>query len=69
MVARAQQPPGKIKRLGVLHPGAPPDPLIEAMQGRLHELGYIERRTLPLNFGGRRESSSGLPNWQRNSPT
>jgi putative ABC transport system substrate-binding protein len=42
VVARAQQPPGKMRRLGVLMPGAPPDPLVEAMQGRLRELGYVD---------------------------
>src|SRR3974390_2436855 len=49
-VARAQQPPGKIKRLGVLQPGAPPDPLVEAMQGRLRELGYSEGRDTAFEF-------------------
>ena len=50
MVARAQQPPGKMRRLGVLQPGAPPDPLVEAMQGRLRELGYREGRDVAFEF-------------------
>ena len=58
MVARAQQPPGKMRRLGVLQPGAPPDPLVEAMQGRLRELGYSEGRDIAFEFrwaGGKLE--------------
>jgi putative ABC transport system substrate-binding protein len=50
LMARAQQPAGKIKRLGVLRPGAPPDPLLEAMQGRLRELGYSEGRDVAFEF-------------------
>ena len=50
LTARAQQPPGKMRRLGVLLPGAPPDPLVEAMQGRLRELGYSEGRGVAFEF-------------------
>ena len=50
LAARAQQPPGKMRRLGVLQPGAPPDPLVEAMQGRLRELGYSEGRDVAFEF-------------------
>ena len=50
MVARPQQSPGKMRRLGVLQPGAPPDPLVEAMQGRLRELGYSEGRDVAFEF-------------------
>src|SRR3974390_3152192 len=49
-VARAQQPLGKMQRLGILQPGAPPDPLVEAMQGRLRELGYSEGRDVAFEF-------------------
>ena len=51
MVARGQQRPAKIIRhLGVLQPGAPPSPLVEAMRGRLRELGYTEERDLVLDY-------------------
>jgi putative tryptophan/tyrosine transport system substrate-binding protein len=50
VVAGAQQSPGKIRRLGILMPGAPPDPLVEAMQGRLRELGYVEGRDISFEF-------------------
>jgi putative tryptophan/tyrosine transport system substrate-binding protein len=50
VMAGAQQSPRKIRRLGVLMPGAPPDPLVEAMQGRLRELGYVEGRDISFEF-------------------
>jgi putative ABC transport system substrate-binding protein len=50
VVARAQQPSRKILRLGILQPGAPPEPLVEAIRQRLRELGYIEGRNLVLEF-------------------
>ena len=50
LMAQAQQPLGKMRRLGVLQPGAPPDPLVEAMQGRLRELGYVEGRDISFEF-------------------
>ena len=61
LAARAQQPPGKMRRLGVLQPGAPPDPLVEAMQEGCVNLVTVKGGTLPLNFGGRRESSAAYP--------
>ena len=48
-VVRAQQP-AKIRHLGILQPGAPPTPLVEAMQGRLRELGYIEGRNIIFDY-------------------
>jgi putative ABC transport system substrate-binding protein len=50
LASRAQQPPGKMRRLGVLLPGAPPEPLVEAMQGRLRELGYSEGWDVAFEF-------------------
>jgi putative ABC transport system substrate-binding protein len=46
----AQQPTGKVRRLGILQPGAPPQPLVDAMRERLRELGYSEGRDLVLEF-------------------
>jgi putative ABC transport system substrate-binding protein len=43
LAARAQQP-RKIWRLGVLQPGAPPDPLLEIIRDGLRDLGYMEGR-------------------------
>jgi putative ABC transport system substrate-binding protein len=50
LAARAQQPTGKIWRLGILQPGAPPDPLVEAIRQRLRELGYIEGRNIVFEY-------------------
>ena len=44
VAARAQQPMGKIRRLGVLFPGLPESSFGKAMRDRLRALGYIEGR-------------------------
>jgi ABC transporter substrate binding protein len=44
LAARAQQSVAKARRLGLLLPGAPPEPLVEALLERLRELGYREGR-------------------------
>jgi putative tryptophan/tyrosine transport system substrate-binding protein len=50
LAVRAQQPIGKVRRLGILQPGAPPEPLVEAMRERLRELGYREGHDIVLEF-------------------
>jgi putative tryptophan/tyrosine transport system substrate-binding protein len=47
---RAQQTAGRISRLGILSPAAPPDPLVEAMRLRLRELGYIDGRNIVFEY-------------------
>jgi len=42
----------KVWRLGVLMPGAPPEPLLEAIRDRLRDLGYLEGRDLVLEVRG-----------------
>ena len=59
--ARAQQPPHRTLRLGLLEPGAPPDPLLEAMRGRLRELGYGEGRDLVLEVRWAEGNLARLP--------
>jgi putative ABC transport system substrate-binding protein len=49
LAARAQQP-RKVWRLGVLQPGAPPEPLVEVIRQRLREFGYIEGRDVVLEY-------------------
>jgi putative tryptophan/tyrosine transport system substrate-binding protein len=44
IAARAQQPIGKIRHLGVLLPGLPESSLGKAMRDRLRALGYVEGR-------------------------
>ena len=50
VAARAQQPIGKIRRLGVLLPGPPESSFGNAMRDRLRELGYTEGRDLILEI-------------------
>ena len=50
LAARAQQPAAKVWRLGILQPGAPPEPLVEAMRERLRDLGYVEGRNIVLEY-------------------
>jgi putative tryptophan/tyrosine transport system substrate-binding protein len=46
--ARAQQPSGKVRHLGVLLPGLPEASFGKAMRDRLRELGYTEGRDIVL---------------------
>jgi putative ABC transport system substrate-binding protein len=48
--ARAQQP-GKVPRVGILSPvGSEAAPELTAFRERLHDLGYIEGKTIALDF-------------------
>lgn len=49
-IARAQKPAAKIWRLGILHLGAPPDRLVDALQERLKELGYSEGHNIVYEY-------------------
>jgi putative ABC transport system substrate-binding protein len=49
-IARAQKPAAKIWRLGILQPGAPPDPIVDALQERLKELGYREGHNIVYEY-------------------
>jgi putative tryptophan/tyrosine transport system substrate-binding protein len=56
--ARAQQPSGKIRRLGLLLPGLPEASMGSAMRDRLRELGHTEGRDIVLEArwaGGKNE--------------
>jgi putative ABC transport system substrate-binding protein len=48
LAARAQQ--AKVWRIGVLEPGAPPEPLLEAVREGLRDLGYMEGRDVVLEI-------------------
>jgi ABC-type uncharacterized transport system substrate-binding protein len=50
LAARAQRGDSKVWRLGVLQPGAPPEPLVEAMRQRLAQLGYVGGRNIVLEY-------------------
>jgi ABC-type uncharacterized transport system substrate-binding protein len=47
--AEAQQP-GKIPRIGLLRVGSPPDPMVEAFREGLRNLGYIEGKSVVIEY-------------------
>src|SRR5256885_2088723 len=47
-LAAEAQPEGKIPRLGILTPGIPPQPWVDAFRQGLHALGYVEGQTVAL---------------------
>src|SRR5262245_50178974 len=44
------QSAGKAYRIGILRPGSPPDPFVEAFRQGLRELGYDEGRNLSIEY-------------------
>jgi putative tryptophan/tyrosine transport system substrate-binding protein len=46
----AAQQAGKTPRIGILRPGSPPDPLVEAFRQGLRELGYDEGRNISIEY-------------------
>jgi hypothetical protein len=66
LAARAQRGDSKVWRLGVLQPGAPPEPLVEAMRQRWRSWATLRAATSCLSIDGQRESLTDLPVWQRN---
>jgi putative tryptophan/tyrosine transport system substrate-binding protein len=48
--ALAQKPAAKIWRLGILQPGAPPEPLVDSLRQRLNELGYSEGHNIAYEY-------------------
>jgi putative ABC transport system substrate-binding protein len=49
-LAAEAQPARKVLRVGVLQPGTPPEPLVEAFRAGLRDLGYVEGRDIVLEF-------------------
>jgi putative tryptophan/tyrosine transport system substrate-binding protein len=47
---RAQVRSAQIPRLGILQPGKPPEPLVEALQQRLRDLGYVEGKSIAFEY-------------------
>jgi len=50
LTARAQGRGENTWRLGILQPGAPPEPLVEVLQQRLHELGYVQGTNIDFEY-------------------
>jgi putative ABC transport system substrate-binding protein len=44
------QPPGKIARIGFLHPGTPPNASADVFRQTLRDLGYVEGRSVTIEF-------------------
>ncbi len=58
--APAQQP-AKIPRVGLLRPGSPPDPYVDAFRKGLRDLGYVEQQTIAIEYGWAEGRSARLP--------
>jgi putative ABC transport system substrate-binding protein len=62
-LAAEPQQAGKVPRIGILRPGSPPDPFVEAFRQGLRELSYVEGRTISIEYRwaeGRNERLAGL---------
>jgi putative tryptophan/tyrosine transport system substrate-binding protein len=57
---QAQQP-AKIPRVGVLRPGSPPDPYVDAFRQGLRDLGYVEGKTIAIEYRWAEGRSARLP--------
>jgi len=52
---------GKIPRVGLLRPGSPPDPYVDALRRGLRELGYVEGRSIALEYRWAEGKQARLP--------
>jgi putative ABC transport system substrate-binding protein len=65
--AAGAQPLAKIPRVGLLRPGSPPDPYVEAFRQGLRDLGYVEGQTIAIEYRWAEGSPARIPllaGWQ-----
>src|SRR5262245_52380444 len=55
------QQAAKTPRVGLLRPGTPPDPYVEAFQRGLRDLGYVEHQTIAFEYRWAEGRSARLP--------
>jgi putative tryptophan/tyrosine transport system substrate-binding protein len=62
LAAGAQQPTGKISRIGVLFPVEPPDdPNVTAFRKALRDLGYVEGQSVTVEYQHADGRTDGFP--------
>src|SRR6476469_1605868 len=49
-LAAAAQGRAQVARIGILHPGSPPDPWLDGLRDGLRELGYVEGKDLVFEY-------------------
>jgi putative ABC transport system substrate-binding protein len=60
LVGEAQRA-AKTPRVGLLRPGSPPDPYVDAFRRGLQDLGYVEPQTISLEYRWAEGRSERLP--------
>ena len=50
LMSRAQQPAGRLRHIGLLHPGTPPDRNVDAFRQGLRDLGYVEGQNIVIEY-------------------
>ena len=63
--AHAQKTPAKVYRLGLLQPGASPEPLVTALTERLNELGYREGNNIVYEYRWAEGKLNRLPEFAK----
>jgi len=60
-LAGEAQEAGKVPHIGLLRPGSPPDPYVDAFRQGLRDLGYVEPRTIALDQRWAEGKTARLP--------
>ena len=51
----------KVPRIGLVRPGSPPDPYVDAFRQGLRDLGYVERQSIGIEYRWAEGRSARLP--------